>query len=39
VFDRNGVGGLDCCCEARDKGEWRVLLCIVICNRVYRQLC
>ena len=39
VFGRNGMGGLDCFFLAHDKSEWRVLLYIVICNKIHRQLC
>ena len=33
------MGWLDCLCYADGKSEWRVLLYIVMCNRVHRQLC
>ena len=39
VLERNRIGGLDCLCQADDKSEWRVLLYIVMCNRVHRELC
>ena len=37
VFKRNMMGGLDCL--SHDKSEWKVLLYVVISNKLCRQLC
>ena len=39
VFERNVMGGLDCFCQGHDKSEWKVLLYVVVCNKLHRQLC
>ena len=39
MFERNGMGGLDCLCLTHGKSDWRVLLYIIISSKVHRQLC
>jgi hypothetical protein len=39
VFEKITLGGLDCFCWAVGKSEWRVLMYIVICYKIHRQLC
>ena len=39
VFERNMMGELNCFCQGHGKSEWKVLLLIIICNKIHRQLC